>query len=148
MWHGDDLLSHGFAFSLLPSDDDNEKGGKPVHVVYLSDLSKMVPETLEYIQQHLPPTDVLIIDSLLWHKDHPVHYSLDQAVKLATDHIRPTTGTYLIGMSCDNFLPHEEMNHHLTQQYGGTIQFAHDGLPIFLPPSPLKKPVENSRPKQ
>ena len=49
------------------------------------------------------------------------------------DEIQPREMTYLIGMSCDNFLPHEEMNAHLKETYG-KVQFAHDGLAIDLKP--------------
>jgi phosphoribosyl 1,2-cyclic phosphodiesterase len=128
VWHGDDLISHGFAFTLHPRSPTE----KAMNVVYLSDISRMVPETLEFVQNKLPPTDILIVDSLLWHKKHPVHFSLDQAVELAK-HIQPRLQTYLIGMSCDAFLPHEEMNEYLRQKYDGKIVMAHDGLVIGLP---------------
>ena len=146
VWHGDDLISHGYAFTIYPTKDNNNdrdndgiddqqqpKQQRPLHVVYLSDISRMVPETLEYIQQKLPPTDILIVDSLLWHKVHPVHYSLDQAVELSRI-IQPRVHTYLIGMSCDSFPPHDEMNTLLRKKYNGTVSFAHDGLVIDLPP--------------
>ena len=142
VWHGDDLISHGFAFSLHPGPSSSSKSSsKPLNVVYLSDISRMVPETLEYIQNELPPTDILIVDSLLWEKTHPVHYSLEQAVEL-TRMLRPRMRTYLIGMSCDNFLPHDEMNAYLQKTYGkgggddvdsGAIVMAHDGLIVDLP---------------
>ena len=139
VWHGDDLISHGFAFSLDP---EPSTSSRPLNVVYLSDISRMVPKTLEYIQNELPPTDVLIIDSLLWEKPHPVHFSMEQAVDLART-LKPRMGTYLIGMSCDNFLPHDQMNAYLAKTYGkggddckktgGPIIMAHDGLIIDLP---------------
>ena len=88
----------------------------------------------------LPPTDILIVDSLLWDRAHPVHYSMKQAVELSQV-IKPRLQTYLIGMSCDNFLPHDEMNKYLKEKYGnnkwdkklGAIAFAHDGLVVELP---------------
>jgi phosphoribosyl 1,2-cyclic phosphodiesterase len=144
VWHGDDLISHGYAFTIYPTKDNNnygyegsndqeeQKQQRPLHVVYLSDISRMVPETLEFIQQKLPPTDLLIVDSLLWHKIHPVHYSLDQAVELSKI-IQPRVHTYLVGMSCDSFLPHDEMNMLLHKTYDGTVSFAYDGLVIDLP---------------
>ena len=129
VWHGDDLISLGFGITIV-NDSDSEK--KSTHIVYLSDISRMVPETMEYIQKKLPPTDILIVDSLLWHQPHPVHYSLDQAMELK-DEIRPRQGTYLIGMSCDDFLDHDSMNRHLKEKFPGeNVQFAHDGLSIEL----------------
>jgi hypothetical protein len=35
-------------------------------------------------------------------------------------------------MSCDAFLPHDEMNAALHKKYNGTIQFAHDGQVVYL----------------
>jgi phosphoribosyl 1,2-cyclic phosphodiesterase len=124
VWHGDDLLSHGFAFSV------RGKSGKSTNVVYLSDISRMVPETLEFILQTLPqPTDILVIDTLLWHKETAVHFSLDQAMALR-DKIQPQQ-TYLVGTNCDSFLPHEEMNVVLQKEYG-SVQLAYDGQVIEL----------------
>ena len=145
VWHGDDLISHGFAFSLhRPSSSSSSSSSSSLNVVYLSDISKMVPETLDYIQKTLPPTDVLIVDSLNWGKNHPVHYTLDQAVELAQT-IKPKIRTFLIGMSCDYFLPHDEMNTYLRELYGdgddgnGVIVMAHDGLIIDLPTGPVSR---------
>jgi phosphoribosyl 1,2-cyclic phosphodiesterase len=127
VWHGDDLICHGFAFSVPSSSSSSSK--PPANVLYLSDISRMIPETLDYILTKLPPTDILIVDTLLWHKAHPVHFSLEQAVALS-DQIAPKQ-TFLIGMNCDNFLPHEEMNALLKTKYGN-VQLAHDGLAIDL----------------
>ena len=140
VWHGDDLISHGFAFSLRPGPSSSSR---PLNVVYLSDISRMVPETLEFIQEKLPPTDILVLDSLLWEKPNPVHFSMKQAVELSKI-IQPRMRTYLIGMSCDNFFPHDEMNDYLRDTYGtgngdsnddddGAILMAHDGLVVELP---------------
>lgn len=124
VWHGDDLLSHGFAFSV------RGKTGKPTNVVYLSDISRMVPETMEFILETLPqPTDILVIDSLLWHKENSVHFSLDQAMALR-DKIQPKQ-TYIVGTNCDSFLPHDEMNVLLQKEYG-SVQLAYDGQVIEL----------------
>jgi phosphoribosyl 1,2-cyclic phosphodiesterase len=124
VWHGEDLISHGFAFTI------HSKTGKPTNVVYLSDISRMVPETLECILQRLPPTDILVVDALMWHGENPVHFSLDQAMALR-DQIQPRRQTFLVGMNCDSFLPHDEMNAHLAKEYG-SVAMAHDGLEIEL----------------
>lgn len=116
--HGEDLVSYGFAFTV----------GK-TNIVYLSDISRMLPETLDYIQNELPPTDILIVDSLHDVGTHPVHFSLEQAIDLMKQ-IKPKQ-TFIVGISCDTFPPHDEMNHRLAQQHGkGVLQFAHDGLAI------------------
>lgn len=128
VWHGSDLISLGFSFSITRG--GTHGNSKTTNIVYISDVSKMVPETMEYIQTKLPPTDILIVDCLLPEFEHPVHYSLEQAVALSND--IQAKRTYLIGMSCDAFSPHEEMNAALDKKYGGTIQFAHDGQVVYL----------------
>eukprot|EP00980_Cylindrotheca_fusiformis_P015183 scaffold4204_cov140-Cylindrotheca_fusiformis.AAC.2 len=124
VWHGEDLISHGFAFSVP------NKNGALTNVVYLSDISRMVPETLEFIQKKLPPTDILIVDALLLKGRNPVHFNLDQAMEVR-DQIQPKGETYLVGMSCDAFPPHDETNEYLKKTYGN-VQLAHDGLVIDL----------------
>lgn len=114
--HGEDLISYGFAFTV-----------GNLNVVYLSDISRMLPDTLHFIQHQLPPTDLLIVDALLLDHDHPVHYSLKQAAALSKT-LHPAR-TLLVGMNCDAFLPHDEMNRVLRQKYGN-LQLAHDGLVI------------------
>jgi hypothetical protein len=123
---------------------------KTIKLYKKSDISDMVPETLDYIQKTLPPTDVLIVDSLNWGKNHPVHYTLEQAVELAQT-IKPKIRTFLIGMSCDYFLPHDEMNTYLRELYGdgddgnGVIVMAHDGLIIDLPTGPISTPISTAK---
>lgn len=82
--HGEDLVSLGFAFTI-----------GQLNVVYLSDISRMIPETLNYIQTKLPqPTHVLIVDSLHPKTQIPVHYSFEQAFDLIQQ-IKPIQ-TYLV----------------------------------------------------
>ena len=118
--HGEDLICLGFAFTLGNT-----------NVIYLSDISRMLPETLEFIQTQLPPTDILIVDALHPTRKNPVHYSLDQAVELAQEHIRPRQQTLLVGSNCDSFPPHEETNEMLREKYTN-VQMAHDGLVLEL----------------
>lgn len=113
--HGEDLVSYGFSFTVGQT-----------NVVYLSDISRMLPETLDYIRSTLPPTDVLIIDALNPDEEHPVHYSMKQAITMSRE-IAPRKMTYLIGMNCDAFPLHDDMNRKLSEEYVN-IQFAHDGL--------------------
>lgn len=123
VWHGSDLISLGFSFTIQGIND------KVTNILYISDISEMIPETLQYIQTKLPPTDILIIDCLLPEFQHPVHYSLEQAVALAQEICAKQT--FLVGMSCDAFSSHDEMNRQLQKKYG-TIQFAHDGQVVYL----------------
>lgn len=114
--HGEDFLSYGFAFTC----------GK-TNIVYLSDISRMLPETMDFIHHKLPPTDILIVDSLYPQGTHPVHYSMAQAITVVNQ-IKPKQ-TYIVGINCDAFLPHDEMNKELRRRYGN-LQLAHDGLCI------------------
>jgi phosphoribosyl 1,2-cyclic phosphodiesterase len=129
--HGEDLVSMGFAFTLGRHDAEKTAAGhrrRPTNVVYLSDISRMQPETMDYIQNKLPqPTDILILDALHPVQTNPTHFNLVEAVELVRQ-IQPKQ-VYLVGMSCDSFLPHDEMNAKLLRDYGN-IQLAHDGLEI------------------
>lgn len=130
VWHGQDLISYGFAFSIPSGKKFNNK---KVNIVYISDISQMIPETLDYILHKLPPTDILIIDALLIDKPHPVHYSLVQAIELS-EQIQAKQ-TYVVGMNCDAFPTHEEMNFRLQQRRKtglNNIQLAYDGQIINL----------------
>ena len=45
-------------------------------MVYLSDVSRVLPETLEWMSQR--PIDVLVVDALYKSRPHPTHFSLPQ----------------------------------------------------------------------
>lgn len=116
--HGEDLVSYGFAFTIGNT-----------NVVYLSDISRMLPETLDFIQNKLPATDILIVDALHAKGKHPVHFTMEQSIDLMQQ-LKPQR-TYIVGISCDSFPPHDEMNQQLAEQHGeNVIQLAHDGLSI------------------
>ena len=115
--HGEDLVSYGFAFTVGNT-----------NCVYLSDISRMLDETLDYILKSLPPTDILVVDALHPQRENAVHFNMEEALRLV-EKIRPREMTYLVGMNCDSFLPHEEMNQQLRRKYGN-VQLAHDGLVI------------------
>ena len=68
-------------------------------------------------QQSLPP----ISDN----RKAPTHFNLGQALDIVR-RLNPKC-SYLIGMSCDSFLPHDEMNKEL-RKLDVDIQLAHDGL--------------------
>ena len=119
VWHGDDLISYGFAFSL-----------EGTNILYISDISRMVPKTLQYILKKLPPTDILIVDSLMPELPHSVHFSATQAIDLSKQ--IQAKQTYLVGMNCDAFATHDTVNEELRQKYGGKVLLAHDGQVIDL----------------
>jgi phosphoribosyl 1,2-cyclic phosphodiesterase len=142
--HGEDMVCLGYAFSLqqpayLDGDDNTNEiyHPKSVNVVYLSDISRILPETEKYIVNHLPPTDILVLDSLLRVSHNATHQSMREAIDLAK-RIGPDK-VYLLGMHCDDFLPHDETNELLRQetharhdnragQIDMEVQLASDGL--------------------
>jgi phosphoribosyl 1,2-cyclic phosphodiesterase len=122
--HGVDLESMGYSFTITGED------GTKKHVLYISDISHMIPETLEYIQTKLPEIDLFIVDTLLETRIHPVHFSLKQAIKLSNE--IAAKKTFLVGMSCDAFPSHDEMNERLSKDPTHNVLFAHDGLVLYL----------------
>lgn len=95
----------------------------------LSDISRMPQETEEYILGKLPPTDILVVDAItpdrLNQYIHPVHFNLKEALKLVR-RLKPRR-TYLVGMSCDAFPHHDQMNKQL-EELDIHVRLAHDGL--------------------
>ena len=129
--HGEDLICNGYAFSVVHHSTDSNYNGRKnkTNVVYLSDISRMIPETEEFILQKLPPTDILIIDSLMMKGTHPVHFSLEQALE-TVKRLKPKQ-TYIVGINCDDFPEHDEANKLLQTMYPN-VQLAYDGLVIEL----------------
>ena len=134
--HGEDLICNGYAFSVVHHSTDSNYNSKKnmttrekTNVVYLSDISRMIPETEEFILQKLPPTDILIIDSLMMKGTHPVHFSLEQALEIVK-RFNPKQ-TYIVGINCDDFPEHDEANK-LLQTMHPNVQLAYDGLVIEL----------------
>jgi phosphoribosyl 1,2-cyclic phosphodiesterase len=119
--HGEDLICNGYAFSVAD-------GEQKMDVVYLSDISRMLPETEKFILEKLPPIDVLVVDSLNWDSLNATHFSFTQALNLIR-RLRPKR-TFVVGMSCDHFLPHDETNKEL-KRLDVKVEIAYDGL--FLP---------------
>ena len=93
----------------------------------------MVSETLDYIRNELPPTDVLVLDALLWEGRNPFHYNLWEALELARALHTHGMKTYLVGMSCDTFLPHDEMNAYLRETCDIEVAMARERMAIELP---------------
>ena len=95
-------------------------------ILYISDISRMLPETLDFILKE-SPVDILIIDALFMDYKHPTHYSVADALALCRI-IKPHK-TFLVGMSGE--LEHEETNRLLKKylsEEGIDIQLAYDGL--------------------
>lgn len=138
--HGEDFICNGYAFSIQNSEEENEemkdnshdsKQRNMTNVVYLSDISRMIPETEDFILNELPqPTHILVVDSLNVKGEHPVHFSLEEALKIV-ERIKPHQ-TYIVGMNCDNFPDHDAANEMLKEWNHPTVQLAHDGLVIEL----------------
>mmetsp|Transcript_21651 Transcript_21651/g.30337 ORF Transcript_21651/g.30337 Transcript_21651/m.30337 type:complete len:418 (-) Transcript_21651:75-1328(-) len=121
--HGEDFICNGYAFSIQGS-----KGSK-TNVVYLSDISRMIPETEEFIMNYFESIDILVVDSLLFSRDHPVHYSLRQALQLV-DRLKPKK-VYIVGIHCDDFPEHDESNK-MIRKLNSIVELAYDGLVIDL----------------
>jgi len=85
----------------------------------------MPEETETYILEQLPATDILVVDALTLDRDAPTHFNLGQALDVVR-RLKPKH-SFLVGMSCDSFLPHDEMNKEL-KKLDIDIQLAHDGL--------------------
>jgi phosphoribosyl 1,2-cyclic phosphodiesterase len=68
--HGEDYTSNGFVM-----------GPAHARTVYISDVSRVPPETLAYLKRQT--VALLVVDALLQTKEHPTHFSLAQAVELA-----------------------------------------------------------------
>ena len=126
--HGEDLICNGYAFALDGCSSSNGDE-KKTNVVYLSDISRMPIDTETFIMENLPPTDVLVLDTLTPESNNPTHFNLKQALELVRK-LKPRR-TFLVGMACDCFLPHDEMNREL-KELDVHIELAHDGLCIEM----------------
>ena len=122
--HGEDLICNGYAFSL----DDAKGKQSSLNVVYLSDISRLLPETEKFIKEDLPPIDILVIDALSLNSINSTHNNFEQSLKIVR-RLNPKK-TFIVGMSCDHFLPHDDMNRELASGLDVSVQLAHDGLVI------------------
>jgi phosphoribosyl 1,2-cyclic phosphodiesterase len=117
--HGEDLECTAFMM------------GGPEVFVYLSDISRMLPKTLDVILKRKDQIDLLVVDALLVEDPHPFHFSMRQAIDLARK-LRPKK-TLLVGMSAQ--FEHDEANRDLAQlkvEEGIDIQLAYDGLQVDI----------------
>jgi phosphoribosyl 1,2-cyclic phosphodiesterase len=115
--HGEDLDSSAFIF------------GSKDRVVYISDISRMIPETLEIIKSE--PVDVLVVDALCLTYQHPTHFSLEQAIELSKE--VKAKRSFFVGMGTQ--FDHDEVNSYLAtlkDKEGLDMQLAHDGLSVSV----------------
>lgn len=111
--HGEDLDSSAFIF------------GTKDRIVYISDVSRVIPETMDHIKES--QVDVLVIDALCLTFKHPTHYSLDQAIALCRE-VKPKRA-FFVGMSSQ--FDHDEVNAYLAtlkEKEDLDLQLAYDGL--------------------
>ena len=111
--HGEDLKCMGFIF------------GREEKVCYLSDISRMLPATLDKIKEN--KIDLLIVDALFISSPHPFHYSLKQAIELVKQ-IRPRRARF-VGMTSE--FDYDVVNLELlelSRSEGIDMQLAYDGL--------------------
>lgn len=114
--HGEDMDSMGFIFGSRNKE----------RICYISDISRMPLESLLLIQGE-GQIDILILDALAMHFEHPTHFSVQQAVALCRQ-IKPKKA-FLVGMSSE--LEHDRTNKELKkllEEEGLDIQLAYDGL--------------------
>lgn len=127
--HGEDLVCFGFAFSICGQKK------KKMNVVYLSDISRMLPATQEFILrgdcfegEDSRTIDLLVVDTLNnGDRKHSVHFCLEEALELMR--VLNPRKTLIVGMNCDDFPDHDTMNDILRKTNPDCdVQLAHDGL--------------------
>jgi phosphoribosyl 1,2-cyclic phosphodiesterase len=118
--HGRDYLSHGFEFGEEAD----------FRFVYLSDVSEIIPETLEFLlDPKKKQIDVLMIDALYLDKCHGTHMNLEAVLQEARQ-IQPKR-TLLTGMShdFDYEITNQQLQKYLKEE-NLLIEMAYDGLRI------------------
>lgn len=121
--HGEDCICLGFAF------------GRRDRVVYLSDLSRVPPDTEKFLEQEMarPGGIALLVLDCLGNRPHNTHFGLSQSLELARK--LKARQTLLVGMACDAFPTHHMMNaelHNRRSEIGSDVQFARDGQTVLL----------------
>ncbi|CAM9424892.1 unnamed protein product [Ectocarpus fasciculatus] len=85
--HGEDYVSHGFLFG--------PEGNK---ICYISDVSRVPPESMEFLEKH-GPMQLLVCDALMVSKKHRTHFSVEDSVVLASQ--LKARRTLLVGLGSD-----------------------------------------------
>ncbi|GFY88825.1 metallo-hydrolase/oxidoreductase superfamily protein [Actinidia rufa] len=116
--HGEDYVSLGFLF------------GSKCKVAYISDVSRILPTTEQYISKSSgQQLDLLILDTLYKKGSHNTHFCFPQTLE-AVQRLCPRRAL-LIGMT-------HEFDHHKDNEFlrewstreGIPVQLAHDGLRV------------------
>lgn len=113
--HGEDFVSMGFELGQEAN----------VRFIYLSDVSRIPPETMAYLKSR--PIDVLMIDGLTLQAIHGTHMNLQQAKDVIRE-LKPLK-SYITGMSHD--FDYHVLNPQLLMEEL-EIEMAYDGLEIPL----------------
>ncbi|XAR72507.1 hypothetical protein NMG60_11019174 [Bertholletia excelsa] len=118
--HGEDYVSLGFRF------------GEKYKVAYISDVSRILPSTEQYISKSSgQQLDLLILDMLYRKGSHNVHFCLEQSLD-AVKKLCPKQALF-VGMT-------HEFDHHKDNTFfrewsareGIPVQLAHDGLKVLV----------------
>ena len=110
--HGEDMTSLGFIF------------GEKDRIVYISDISRMLPEGLALIKQKA--VTLLIVDALFLRRTYFSHFNLPQALEFSR--LIGAEKTLFVGMSSE--FDHEEVNEELQAlltSEGLNLQLSFDG---------------------
>mmetsp|Transcript_8429 Transcript_8429/g.14306 ORF Transcript_8429/g.14306 Transcript_8429/m.14306 type:complete len:114 (-) Transcript_8429:1622-1963(-) len=95
-------------------------------VCYISDISRMLPESLALIQAQ-GPLELLIIDALAQGYEHPTHYSVEQAVEMCRT-LRPRRALLVgMGSQIEHYSTNRELRKLLTTE-NLDVQLAYDGM--------------------
>ncbi|KAL0592504.1 hypothetical protein ABG067_000068 [Albugo candida] len=119
--HGDDYYAYGYVFGF--------EVGKCF--VYISDVSHVPPQTMQYLVNRTDPIDILMIDALNTERRHSTHMNLPDVINLVLK-LRPKQ-TYLTGMSHD--FDYNKTNAELRDLPALDnlkVEMAYDGLCIVL----------------
>jgi phosphoribosyl 1,2-cyclic phosphodiesterase len=113
--HGEDMTSLGFIF------------GEKDRIVYISDISRILPESLHLIKQK--EVSILIVDALFLRRTYFSHFNLPQALEFCR--LIGAAKTLFVGMSSE--FDHEEVNMELKSLFtseGLDVQLSCDGQVI------------------
>ena len=124
--HGEDMIAYGYEFG---------------NVVYLSDVSRILPQTLTYLE-NLSEITLLIIDCLFLGKDNLTHFTYPSTMK----YIRKFKAklSILTGMSCNfDFIEMNTKFKKIQQQEGINIICPIDGMKISIPSLKISHPTMN-----
>lgn len=114
--HGEDMESMGFIFGGRDKDK----------VCYISDISRMLPESLALIQAQ-GALELLIIDALAQGYEHPTHYSVEQAIEMCRI-LRPRRALLVgMGSQIEHHSTNRELRKLLTTE-NLDVQLAYDGM--------------------